>query len=94
MDLSAYRERVRSGGCFICGMLRGDPAAEHELLHDDGRHVAICRLVPSGHASGGSDAASGLAAHSSWPARAGRLANVGSGLEVTACPAWPRMKPR
>ena len=46
-DLSAYRERVRAGGCFICGSLRGDPGAEHELLYDDGTHVAFLNRYPT-----------------------------------------------
>lgn len=47
MDLSAYKDRVRSGGCFICGLLRGDPGAEHELLYDDGAHVAFLNRYPT-----------------------------------------------
>jgi histidine triad (HIT) family protein len=47
MDLSAYERRVRSGDCFICGLLRGDPGAEHELLYDDGTHVAFLNRYPT-----------------------------------------------
>ncbi len=47
MDLSTYSERVRCGGCFICGMLRGDPGAEHELLYDDGVNVAFLNRYPT-----------------------------------------------
>jgi histidine triad (HIT) family protein/ATP adenylyltransferase len=47
MDLSAYKERVRSGGCFICGLLRGDPGNEHELLYDDGTYVAFLNRYPT-----------------------------------------------
>jgi len=47
MDLSAYQKQVRSGGCFICRMLRGDPAAEHELLYDDGVHIAFLNRFPT-----------------------------------------------
>jgi diadenosine tetraphosphate (Ap4A) HIT family hydrolase/GNAT superfamily N-acetyltransferase len=47
LDVSAYETRVRSGGCFICGLLRGDPGAEHELLYDDGSHVAFLNRYPT-----------------------------------------------
>jgi histidine triad (HIT) family protein/ATP adenylyltransferase len=40
-DLASYENRVRSGGCFVCAFLRGDPGSEHELLYDDGTHVAF-----------------------------------------------------
>ena len=32
--------RVRAGGYFICGFLAGKPGMDHELLYDDGSHVA------------------------------------------------------
>jgi diadenosine tetraphosphate (Ap4A) HIT family hydrolase len=47
LDLAAYEQRVRSGGCFICGFLRGEPGAEHELLYDDGTHVAFLNRYPT-----------------------------------------------
>jgi diadenosine tetraphosphate (Ap4A) HIT family hydrolase len=47
MDLAAYEQRVRSGACFICGFLRGDPGADHELLYDDGAHVAFLNRYPT-----------------------------------------------
>jgi hypothetical protein len=47
MDLSTYEQRVRFGACFICGMLRGDPGAEHETLYDDGAHVAFLNRYPT-----------------------------------------------
>lgn len=47
MDLSAYEKRVRTGGCFICGFLRGDPGADHELLYDDGTYVAFLNRHPT-----------------------------------------------
>jgi diadenosine tetraphosphate (Ap4A) HIT family hydrolase len=46
MDLSTCEQRVRFGGCFICGLLRGDPGAEHELLYDDA-HVAFLNRYPT-----------------------------------------------
>jgi diadenosine tetraphosphate (Ap4A) HIT family hydrolase len=46
-DLVAYERRVRSGGCFICAFLRGDPGFEHELLYDDGSCVAFLNRYPT-----------------------------------------------
>jgi diadenosine tetraphosphate (Ap4A) HIT family hydrolase len=47
MDLDAYLDRVRSGGCFVCRMLAGDPAYEHEIVLDDGDHVAFVNKYPT-----------------------------------------------
>ena len=47
MGLSTYDHQVRSRGCFICRFLRGDPCAEHELLYDDGAHVAFLNRYPT-----------------------------------------------
>lgn len=47
MDVAAYERRVRAGDCFICGFLRGEPGAEHELLYDDGDHVAFLNRYPT-----------------------------------------------
>jgi histidine triad (HIT) family protein/ATP adenylyltransferase len=47
VDLSTYEQRVRTGGCFICGLLRGDSGTEHELLYDDGAHVAFLNRYPT-----------------------------------------------
>ena len=47
MDLAAYEERVRSGGCFVCEFLHGEPGSEHELVYDDGTHVAFLSRYPT-----------------------------------------------
>jgi histidine triad (HIT) family protein/ATP adenylyltransferase len=46
-DLAGYEKRVRAGGCFVCAFLRGDPGSEHELLYDDGTHVAFLNRYPT-----------------------------------------------
>jgi len=46
-DLAAYEMRVKSGGCFVCGFLAGEPGLEHELLYDDGDHVAFLSRYPT-----------------------------------------------
>ncbi|NUR73408.1 MAG: HIT family protein [Hamadaea sp.] len=45
-DAAAYEERVRAG-CFVCAFLTGEPGYEHELLYDDGDHVAFLSRYPT-----------------------------------------------
>lgn len=40
-DLAGYTERVRSGGCFIYDLVAGAPGSEHEVIFDDGTHIAF-----------------------------------------------------
>jgi histidine triad (HIT) family protein len=47
MDLAAYEARARRGPCFVCAFLAGDPGYEHELLLDDGDHVAFLDRYPT-----------------------------------------------
>jgi diadenosine tetraphosphate (Ap4A) HIT family hydrolase len=46
-DIAAYEQRVQRAGCFICGLLDGDPDLAHELLYDDGEHVAFLSRYPT-----------------------------------------------
>jgi len=46
-DIAAYEQRVKSGGCFVCGFLDGVPGSEHEVLYDDGDHVAFLGRYPT-----------------------------------------------
>ena len=40
--VAAYIERVRSGRCFICALIAGEPGYEHEqVVFDDGEHIAF-----------------------------------------------------
>lgn len=45
-DLAGYQERVRSGACFICDLVAGAPGSEHEIVFDDGAHIAVQPLTP------------------------------------------------
>ncbi|WP_117211717.1 MmcQ/YjbR family DNA-binding protein [Allorhizocola rhizosphaerae] len=45
MDLAAYRERVRSEPCFICGIVAGHDS--HEVFYDDGAHIAFLSKYPT-----------------------------------------------
>ncbi|WP_199523778.1 HIT family protein [Micromonospora craterilacus] len=47
MDLAAYERRARSKRCFVCAFLAGEPGFEHEVLHDDGAHVAFLSRYPT-----------------------------------------------
>jgi diadenosine tetraphosphate (Ap4A) HIT family hydrolase len=45
--LAAYTERVRSGRCFICRLVAGEPGYDYEqLVFDDGEHVAFLNGYP------------------------------------------------
>ena len=46
-DVAACKCRIRAGGCFICGFLAGEPGMEHELLYDDGLHMAFLSRHPT-----------------------------------------------
>lgn len=48
MDLKAYELRVRSGRCFICALVAGDPGSEHEeIVYDDGEYLAFLGRYPT-----------------------------------------------
>ncbi|MFD3915116.1 HIT family protein [Streptomyces sp. NPDC058603] len=47
MDLTAYEERTRSGPCFVCAFLAGDPAFRHETVYEDEDHVAFLDRYPT-----------------------------------------------
>ncbi|GAA0418453.1 HIT family protein [Streptomyces luteireticuli] len=47
MDLGAYAARARTGPCFVCAFLEGDPAFAHETVYDDGEHVAFLDRWPT-----------------------------------------------
>ena len=47
IDLDGYERRVRDGSCFICDLVAGVPGAEHEVVLDDGEHVAFLDRYPT-----------------------------------------------
>ncbi|MEV5986241.1 HIT family protein [Streptomyces sp. NPDC052051] len=47
MDLQAYEARARTGPCFICAYLRGDPDYRHELIYEDEAHTAFLDRWPT-----------------------------------------------
>ncbi|MFF1907242.1 phosphotransferase [Kitasatospora sp. NPDC058218] len=46
-DEQAYAQRSRTGPCFICRMLAGDPEFQHEIVYRDERHVAFLDRYPT-----------------------------------------------
>jgi diadenosine tetraphosphate (Ap4A) HIT family hydrolase len=46
-DLHRYVRRSRSGPCFVCAMLAGDPDYAHEIVYDDGTFVAFLNRYPT-----------------------------------------------
>jgi diadenosine tetraphosphate (Ap4A) HIT family hydrolase len=47
LDLETYVRRVRSGGCFICALVAGEAADAHEVVFDDGEHIAFLNRYPT-----------------------------------------------
>jgi histidine triad (HIT) family protein/ATP adenylyltransferase len=45
--LAAYVQRAREGPCFVCATIAGDPEYRHEMLLDDGEHVAFLSRYPT-----------------------------------------------
>ncbi|THV27131.1 HIT family protein [Glycomyces paridis] len=46
-DLDAYAERVRTGGCFVCALVAGEPGSFHEIVYEDADHVAFLSRYPT-----------------------------------------------
>lgn len=40
-DKEGYEKQARSGRCFICAMLSGDPDYRHEIIWEDEEHIAF-----------------------------------------------------
>lgn len=47
VDLDAYEVRARSGPCFVCAFVAGDPEFAHETVHEDEEHVAFLDRYPT-----------------------------------------------
>jgi diadenosine tetraphosphate (Ap4A) HIT family hydrolase len=45
-DAATYEERVRTGPCFICAMLAGEPGYRHHLVFEDDTCVAFLSRYP------------------------------------------------
>lgn len=47
MDLEVYAARTRTGPCFVCSFLAGDPEYLHETVFEDRHHVAFLDKWPT-----------------------------------------------
>ncbi|MGA5125604.1 HIT family protein [Streptomyces pseudogriseolus] len=47
MDLEAYVARTRSGPCFVCAFLAGNPDYPHDTVFEDADHVAFLDRWPT-----------------------------------------------
>jgi diadenosine tetraphosphate (Ap4A) HIT family hydrolase len=48
VDLAAYQRRIRSGGCFVCGIVRGGTGYEREqVVFEDADHIAFLDGYPT-----------------------------------------------
>lgn len=47
MDLDGYVRKVRSGRCFICAIVAGGSEDPHEVVFDDGEHIAFLSRYPT-----------------------------------------------
>lgn len=47
MDVEKYVRAARTGPCFICSMLVGDPRYRHHLLYEDEHTVAFLNRYPT-----------------------------------------------
>ena len=47
MDIAAYVQRSRNGPCFVCALICGVAGYEHEVVLDDGEHIAFLSRYPT-----------------------------------------------
>ena len=47
MDPDAYAARARTGPCFVCAYVSGDPDYRHKPVYEDGAHVAFLDRWPT-----------------------------------------------
>ena len=47
VDISAYSERCRSGPCFICEIVRGNPEYRHHVVYEDAEHIVFLNKYPT-----------------------------------------------
>jgi histidine triad (HIT) family protein len=47
VDIDSYERRVRSGRCFICAFVAGDPEYAHECVYEDETHIAFLDAYPT-----------------------------------------------
>lgn len=46
-DLARYERQSRSGPCFVCALLAGDPAYPHYVVYEDASSIAFLNRYPT-----------------------------------------------
>ena len=46
-DLQSYRQRVQTGGCFICALASGDEEERHSIVYQDELAIAFLNKYPT-----------------------------------------------
>ncbi len=50
IDLAAYERQIRTGHCFVCGVVAGDPSYDDEqVIFEDDAHIAFLDRYPTLH---------------------------------------------
>jgi histidine triad (HIT) family protein/ATP adenylyltransferase len=47
LDIERYERAARSGRCFICAMLAGEPRYQHHVVYEDAETVAFLSRYPT-----------------------------------------------
>ncbi len=48
IDLATYEQRIRTGHCFVCGVVAGDPSYDYEqVIFEDDAHIAFLDRYPT-----------------------------------------------
>jgi diadenosine tetraphosphate (Ap4A) HIT family hydrolase len=46
-DIATYVENTKSGKCFICALVAGEPGSFHEVVYEDAAHIAFLSRYPT-----------------------------------------------
>ena len=50
IDLATYEQRIRTGHCFVCAIVQGDPSYDYEqVIFEDHAHIAFLDRYPTLH---------------------------------------------
>jgi diadenosine tetraphosphate (Ap4A) HIT family hydrolase len=47
MDMEAYQRRVRTGPCFICEIVAGNPEYSHHIVYEDDNAIVFLNKYPT-----------------------------------------------
>jgi diadenosine tetraphosphate (Ap4A) HIT family hydrolase len=46
-DVESYVENTKTGKCFICDLVAGEPGSFHEVVYEDEAHIAFLNRYPT-----------------------------------------------